>query len=175
MKKVTVKWNPICMIKMYRRQGDPFRHLHFDTDFYAKVIATYPELMAYARKHEEEIGKAFDVINTYRIQFPNHNWRYTLYEWLWIAKYAQKERIGKTRNMLSSLDGQAGRISRKYIKNQIDPVMKFWEDFVRYAPYFFKFLNIMNCVISHDPKLSEENKRRIEQVEKKNLEDIKKL
>jgi hypothetical protein len=175
MKKVTIQWNPICMIKMYRSQGDSIRHLHFDMDFYAKVIATYPELMAYAHKHEEKIGKAFDVINTYRIQFPNHNWRYTLYEWLWIAKYAKKEGIGKTRDMLSSLDGQAGRISRKYIKNQIDPVMKFWEDFVRYAPYFFKFLNIMNYVIAHDTKLIEENKSRTEQLEEKNLEDIKKI
>jgi hypothetical protein len=174
-KKIIIKWNPVCMIKMYRSQGDPFRHLHLDMDFYAKVIGTYPELMAYVRNHEEKIRKAFEVINAYRTQFPNHNWRYTLYEWLWIAKYAKKVGIGKTRNMLSSLDGQAALMSRTYLKNQIDPIVKFWEDFFSYSSYFFEFLNIMNCVITHNPKLSEENKMRIEQLEEKNLADVTKI
>ena len=56
--KVTIKWNPIIMIKKYRRLGDPFRHLYFDMDFYARAIGTHPKLMAYVHEHEEKIKKS---------------------------------------------------------------------------------------------------------------------
>jgi hypothetical protein len=174
-RKVTIKWNPINIIMKYRRLGDPFRHLYFDMDFYARAIGTHPKLMAYVHEHEEKIKKAFEVINTYSNQFPNHNRRYMLYEWLWIAKYARKEGVGKTRNMLHALDGKAGRISRKHIRDQIDSTMKFWEDFSNYAPYFFEFLNIMKHFITNDSELSEEYKKRLEQLEEDNVQDATKI
>ena len=77
--------------------------------------------------------------------------------------------------MLRVLDGKAGQMSRKHIKDQIDPIMKFWEYFSNYAPYFFKFLNDIESFIANDSELSQENKKRSEQLEEDNLNDVTKI
>lgn len=174
-RKVTIEWNPINSINQYRRFGDPFRHLYFDMSFYAKVVGMYSKLMAYLNEHEEKLKKAFNVINRYRNQFPNHNWRYTWYEWFWIIRYAQKEGFGKTKQMLLSLDGDGHSLSRKGIRDQITPTMNFWKDFLTYAPIFFEFLRIVRSFIPHNQELKHENNNRLKQTEEENLNNMKKM
>ena len=86
-----IKWNPITIIKRYRQFVDPLRHLNFKINFYAKVLAKYPGILTRLLSGEREqiLTKAFNVVDTYRKQFSNRNWRYTWFEWFWIVRYAQ--------------------------------------------------------------------------------------
>ena len=178
--KIIVRWNPIKAIRKYRRLGDPFRHLYFDMDFYTRAIGTHPKLMAYLHEHEEELGKAFDVINKYRNQFPNHNWRYTWYEWFWIARYAQEKGVSKAQHMLRELDGGLeGKVrqvlSGEQVRNQIGVTMNFWKDFESYTPNFWEFLYVTKRCIADDQELNLESKKESEQIEDENWGDITKL
>jgi len=65
--------------------------------------------------------------------------------------------------MLLSLDGKEGSMSPKHIKDQMQSVIKFWEEFIHYSPYFFNFLKLMHKLIEKDPELKEENRKIIEQ------------
>jgi hypothetical protein len=70
-KKVMIKWNPIKAIKKYRKLGDPFRHIDFDMNFYVRVVAKYPSVLAYLYEENRYplMKKTFDIINKYRNQF----------------------------------------------------------------------------------------------------------
>jgi hypothetical protein len=172
-----IKWNPITIIKKYRHSIDPFRHLALPMDFYAKVLARYPDVLTKVLSGENRqiLTKAFDVIKTYRKPFSNRNWRYTMFEWFWIVRYAQAFTPRRAAKMLVALDREEGRISPKHIKDQIEPILKFWEEFFSYGPYFFKFLKLMHYIIKMDPELTEEYRGILHQHEKDNNNDRKKI
>ena len=69
--------------------------------------------------------------------------------------------------MLLALDGEeqgaGGRISLKHIKDKINPVMQFWQDFFYYAPYFFSFLESIHSLIENDPELKAEWDKMLEE------------
>ena len=112
-------------------------------DFFAtKVIPKYPGLMNDFRSPENHfiMDKAFKVINAYRRQFSDKNWRYTWFEWFWIVMYAQTFTAGRAAKMMLSLDGKEKRLSRVYIKDRVQPVMKFWEEFFCYSTIFLNLL-----------------------------------
>jgi hypothetical protein len=167
---IIIKWNPITIIKKYRCSVDPLRHLDFKMDFYAKVLAKYYYVFT---KHlfeekKEILKKAFDIINTYRKQFSNRNWRYTWFEWFWIVRYAQAFSTRRAAKMLLALDGKEGSMSPEHIKDQMHSVLKFWEEFIHYSPYFFNFLKLVHKLIEKDPELKEEYRKSIEQDENDN-------
>jgi len=62
--------------------------------------------------------------------------------------------------MLSVIDGEeqgaGGRISPKHIKDNINLVMKFWQDYFYYSPYFFSYLKFIHRLIKRDPELKAE-------------------
>ena len=150
-----IKWNPITLIQRYRQKVDPFRHLPFHTDFYAIVLAKHNYIFAelLAGNNEEVLRKSFDVIDNYRRQFWDRNYRYTWYERYWIVRYAQAFTPRRAAKMLLALDGEKGRLSPKHVKDMVKPVIKFWEDYFNYSPYFFNFLKIMHSLIEKDPVL----------------------
>ena len=172
-----IKWNPITIIKRYRQFVDPLRHLNFKINFYAKVLAKYPGILTRLLSGEREqiLTKAFNVVDTYRKQFSNRNWRYTWFEWFWIVRYAQAFTPRRAAKMLLALDGEEGRISPKHIKDQIKPVLKFWEDFIYYCRYFFKFRKLIIHLIKMDPELTEEYQKILQQNEKNNNIYVKKI
>jgi hypothetical protein len=167
---VIIRWNPITIIKKYRRSVDLLRHLDFKMDFYAKVLAKYYYIFTkYLFEEKKEIlKKAFSVINTYRKQFSNRNWRYTWFEWFWIVRYAQAFSTRRAAKMLLALDGKEGSMSPKHIKDQMQSVIKFWEEFIHYSPYFFNFLKLVHKLIEKDPELKEEYRKILEQDENDN-------
>ena len=99
------------------------------------------------------------MVNTYREQFSNKKWRYMWVEWFWIVAYTKSENIGKTRSMLRALDGKEGIMSNRHIRNMIERVIKFWEDYFEYVPYFFEFFRKVLTVIEGDQELNSEYKK----------------
>jgi hypothetical protein len=177
-----IKWNPITMIRKYRDIVDPFRYLEFSMDFYAKVLAKYGCIPTKILSEEEIkiLRKAFDIINKYTRQFYDRNYRYTWYEWFWIVRYAQAFTPGKAAKMLLALDGEhgegdMGRISPKHIKDKINPVLKFWQDYFNYSPYFFNFLKFVHRLIEKDPQLDAEHNKRLEKDHEDNDITINKM
>jgi hypothetical protein len=57
--------------------------------------------------------------------------------------------------MLLALDGKEGSMSPEHIKDQMHSVLKFWEEFIHYSPYFFNFLKLVHKLIEKDPELKE--------------------
>ncbi len=114
-----IKWNPITMIRKYRHISDPFRYLHFPMDFYAKVLAKYGgiHIKILSKNDKEALRKAFDIINKYRRQFYDRNYRYTWYEWFWIVRYAQAITPRRAAKMLLALDGKEGASEIEYHLN----------------------------------------------------------
>ncbi len=165
--KNVIKWNPITMIRKYRHMGDPFRHFDFPMDFYAKVVAKYDCIptKSFSENDIEGLKKGFDIINKYRRQFYDRNYRYTWYEWFWIVRYAQAFTPRKAAKMLLALDGEeqgaGGRMSPKHIKDNINPVMQFWQDYFYYTPYFFSYLKFIHRLIEMDPELKAEYNKMI--------------
>src|SRR5690348_16538798 len=159
---IVIKWNPITMIRKYRDMGDPFRYICFPMDFYAKVLAKYGCVPTniLSESDIEVLKKGFDIINKYRRQFYDRNYRYTWYEWFWIVRYAQAFTPRRAAKMLSVIDGEeqgaGGRISPKHIKDNINLVMKFWQDYFYYSPYFFSYLKFIHRLIKRDPELKAE-------------------
>jgi hypothetical protein len=149
------------MIRQYRDIVDPFRHLEFPMDFYAKVLAKYGCIPTKIVSEEDIkiLRKAFDIINKYTRQFYDRNYRYTWYEWFWIVRYAQAVTPGNAAKMILALDGELGEgarggISPKHIKDKIKPVLKFWQDYFYFSPYFFNFLKFIHNLIKRDSELS---------------------
>jgi hypothetical protein len=176
-KKVIVKWNPIMEIKKYRHSVDPLRHLVLPMNFYATVLYKYNvSLKDLPEESKSFWRKAFEVINIYRKQFSNKNWRYTLYEWFWIARYAKSQTPRIAANMLQALDGKVeGRMSPKQIKNRIEPTLEYWREFFIYGSCFFEFLKIIHEVIGKDRELNEEHKKRLEAADVENKNSANKI
>ena len=59
--------------------------------------------------------------------------------------------------MLVALDGEeqgaGGRISPKHIKDNINPIMEFWQDYFYYSPHFFSLLKSIHRLIETDSEL----------------------
>ncbi|MDQ6862330.1 MAG: hypothetical protein M3044_00755 [Thermoproteota archaeon] len=172
--KTSVRWNPIMEIKEYERLGDPLPYIYVPWGFYEKVLCKHAYVITeYITETERDIiAKGVEIFNRYRDQFSNKKFLYTWFEWLWISAYATTEGVGKTRNMLHELnvgDGQKRRIlSRKHIRNMIGRVIKFWEDYFEYIPYFFGLLNLIQVLIQRDEELKEKYEKMLEQLEKEN-------
>jgi hypothetical protein len=159
-----IKWNPIKKIGEYRRSVDPLRHLDIKSmsDFFAtRVAVKYPSLIIEYQSPEKVsfMDEAFKMVNTYREQFSNKKWRYTWVEWFWIVAYTKSENIGKTRSMLRALDGKEGIMSYRHVRNMIERVIKFWEDYFEYVSYFFEFFQKVQTVIEGDQELNSEYKK----------------
>ncbi len=167
---IVIKWNPITMIRKYRYMGDPFRHIDFPMDFYAIVVAKYGliPVKSFSKNGIELLKKGFDIINKYRRQFYDKNYRYTWYEWYWIVRYAQVFTPNRAAKLLLVLDGEeqgtGGKISPKHIKDKINLVMQFWQDYICYTPYFFYFLTLMHHYIDMDPELKAEYNKMFEEI-----------
>ena len=58
----------------------------------------------------------WEFMRKYRQSIHNKLWRYTMPEWFMIAKYAKTEGVGKTARMLTTLNGETGKLSSRYIK-----------------------------------------------------------
>jgi hypothetical protein len=67
--------------------------------------------------------------------------------------------------MLRALDGEEGRMSRRYIQRQREPVLSFAKDFDEYVPHFFNFYNAILCIIENDPELKEEHEKILKEKE----------
>lgn len=154
--KNIVKWNPIKLIKEYRNSIDPIRHLDFNSDFYAIVLARYPSIKKKFTEMKDTMNKAFEVIDTYRKQFSDRNYQYTYIEWFWIVRYAQVTSARRAIKMLMALDGEEEKLSTKHVKDKMNSVLKFWEKFIQYSPHFFNFLTEMHHLIEKDPELKNE-------------------
>ena len=50
----------------------------------------------------------------------------------------------------------------------VERVIKFWEDYFKYIPYFFGLLNLIQVLIQRDEELKEKNEKLLEQLEKEN-------
>ena len=144
-------------------------------DFYAKVVAKYGCIPTkiFSENDIEGLEKGFDIINKYRRQFYDRNYRYTWLEWFWIVRYAQAFSPKKAAKMLLALDGEeqgeaGGRMSPKYIKDNINPVMRFWQDYFCYSPYFFSYIQYIHRLIDSDPELKDEYKKMLERDKKEN-------
>ncbi|MGB0028190.1 MAG: hypothetical protein WBP64_15245, partial [Nitrososphaeraceae archaeon] len=164
--RLGIKWNPITIIRKYRCSVDPFRHLDFPMDFYAQVVGKHDYIYTqYLSENYEVLKQAFAIINRFRKHFSDRNYRYTLYEWFWIVRYAHVFTPGKSDKMLLALDGDGGKISLKHIRDMIRPVMKFWEKYFCYSPYFFEFLKIMH----HPKEMLEEHLKTLQMKEDHNF------
>jgi hypothetical protein len=177
-----IKWNPITMIQKYRHIGDPLRYLYFSNEFYAKVLAKYGgiPIKILSENDREALRKACDIVNKYSRQFYDRNYRYTWYEWFWIVRYAQAVSSRRAAKMLLALDGEGeersrDRISPKHIKDKINPVIKFWQDFFYYARYFFYFLKFIRRLIKGDPELKAEYNKILEGNHKEDDTTINKM
>jgi hypothetical protein len=163
---IVIRWNPITMIRKYWQMGDPLRHFDFPIDFYAKVAAKHGLIKILTENDMEMLRKAFNVIDKYRKQFYDRNYRYTWFEWFWIARYAQAISPSRAAKMLLALDGDeqgaGGRISLKHFKDNINLVMQFWKDYFYYSPYFFSFLKDIHHLIEKDPELKAEYNKLLE-------------
>ena len=139
---IVIKWNPITVIRKYRLMGDPFRHSDFPMDFYAKVVAKYGliPIKILTENEMELLKKGISIIDKYRRQFYDRNYRYTWFEWFWIVRYAQAFSPRRAAKMLLVLDGDeqgtGGRLSPKHIKDNINPIMQFWKDYFDNPPFF---------------------------------------
>jgi hypothetical protein len=175
--KVVVTWNPIKEIKIYRRAGDPLRHIDLKSilDFIeSKVTVRYPEIMAkyLSAENRSVMKKAFDVINRYREQFSNKNYRYLWFEWFWIVKYSDFETPKIASNMLAVLDDEKDTISAKQIKNRKEQTLNFLEDFFCYSRVFFLFLFKILQIVEKDDFLKNEYKDLIKKSRDKNESSI---
>ena len=171
-----LRWNPVKQMREYRRsyKADPFLYSSNEPIWlYTKAIANHSEHMKETLPAEilPSIKEGIRVYYEYLAQFYNPNWRYKWYEWFWIVRYAQVFSVGKAVNMLRYLDGDNGKISRKYIRDQIDRVLNFWIRFLLYIPFFLAFRKtIIECVIKVNPDLNKEyeeilDKKRIDREE----------
>ena len=157
-----LQWNPVTQIRKYRQSymADPFLYSSDEpTWLYIKAIANHSDHMKQTlpKKILSSIKEGIKVYYEYTAQFYNPNWRYTWYEWFWIVRYAQVFTAGKAVKMLRYLDGDNGKISRKYIRDQIDRVLDFWKRFLLYIPFFLAFRKtIVECVIKVHPDLNKE-------------------
>jgi hypothetical protein len=171
-----IKWNPVKLIRSYRRVGDPIASLWFPWFFYEKVLSKHPYIIT-ERLAPEFISltkRGVEVFNEYRHALFDQNWKYTLYEWFWIVAYAKAEGIGKTLTMLKAIDGQkVGRISHRHIKKMLERVIRFWEDFHKYCPYLFKFIELILAYIRADPELAEKYEKLREQSRNENIDYLK--
>lgn len=135
--------------------------------------------MSLSENDIELLKKGFDIINKYRRQFYDRNYRYTWYEWFWIIRYAQAFTPRRAAKMLLVLDGEeqgaGGRISPKHIKDNINPVMQFWQDFFYYTPYFFSYLKFIHRLIEMDPELKAEYNKMLEGDDKDNDATISRM
>jgi len=175
-----LQWNPVKQIREYRRSymTDPFLYSSNEPIWlYMKAIANHSKHMEQTLPGEmfPLIQEGAKVYDEYMAQFANLNWKYTWYEWFWIVRYAQVFSVGKAVKMLKYLDGDNGKISHKYIRDQIDRVLDFWKRFLLYIPLLLMFRKtILECVIKVNPDLNKEyeeilDKKRIdcEEYEKK--------
>lgn len=157
-----LRWNPVNQIREYRRsyKTDPFLYGSNEPMWlYIKAILNYSEHMKQTLPGEmlPLILEGAKVYSEYMAQFYNPNWKYTWYEWFWIVRYAQAFSVGKAVKMLRYLDGDNGKISRKYVRDQIDRVLDFWKRFLLYIQFFLVFREIIiECVIKVNPDLNEE-------------------
>ena len=161
-KKATRIWNPIKRIKEYRESGDRVLHFNPPLDFYAKAAAKHSYAMTeYISEGQlrPHIRKGFDTICTYREPFYDTNWRYTWPEWCIIVMYAEAKGSRKAAKMLRALDGEEGKMSRRYIDKQKKRVSSFVKDFYEYFPYFVDFCKAVLFIIENDPELNEEHER----------------
>lgn len=149
-----IRWNPIKLIKNYRNSIDILRHIYLNADLYGMVLAKYRSVNKILNENEDIYTKAFEVINQYRKQFSDRNYRFTYFEWFWIIRYAQVTTPRNTVRMLIALDGKEGIVSTMHIKNKMRSVLVFWNEFNRYGPYFFKFVKYMHYLIEKDPQLN---------------------
>ncbi|MGG6460302.1 MAG: hypothetical protein ACM3JQ_02630 [Candidatus Eiseniibacteriota bacterium] len=144
--KNIVKWNPIKLIREYRNSIDPISHLDLNSDFYAIVLARYPSIKKKFTDMKDTMNKAFEVIDTYRKQFSDRNYQYTYIEWFWIVRYAQVTSARRAIKMLTALDGEEEKLSTKHVKDKMNSVLKFWEEFIQYSPHFFRLHPRYLCV-----------------------------
>jgi hypothetical protein len=111
------------------------------------------------------ILRGFELICKYREPFYDKNWRYTWVEWYYIVKYAEAESCRKAAKMLRALDGEKGRMSRRYIQRQKEPVLSFAKDFDEYVGYFVDFYIAILRIIENEPELKEEYERILKEKE----------
>ena len=150
-------WNPIEAIRNYRNEGDTLYPLIADppSEFYRKVLCKYPYVLEeyFTRYEQDMMQKGWDFVGKYRQSIHNKLWRYTMHEWFIIAKYAETEGAGKTARMLTTLDGNIGKLSSRYIRRNLKKVPKYMMEYKTYMPHYFRFLEVINSVIENDPEL----------------------
>ena len=161
-KKECMKWNPVKEILRHRRLIDPYRHVDFGAflDFCAtKMSIRYPTIVIDEFQNPEKypaLKRAINIIGKYMRPFSNKRYRYTWYDWFWISAYCEAEGAGKAISLLRKLDGRDVRLSRKYIKARLQPTFEFWEEFLKYTAYFFKFIKRMLHIIESDVVLKKQ-------------------
>jgi hypothetical protein len=136
-------------------------------EFYtARLPYKYPHFMMkeiLSPEKHSTIHKAGEIYDRYVKQFSNKRWQYTRVERFWIVVFAKSRGIGNTRGMLRALDGERGRVSNKYIKNLIEPTLKFWKDYYKYIPYLFELLYKGQTLIESDQELKNEYQKMLEE------------
>jgi len=128
----------------------------------------------------ELLKKGFNIIDKFRRQFYDGNYCYTWYEWFWIVRYAQAFTPRRAAKMLLVLNGEeeqgaGGRLSIKYIKNNINPVIQFWQDYFYYTSYVLSYLKGIHHLINRDPELKAEYNKILERDKKENDVTINKM
>ena len=176
-KRILTTFNPAKEILRYRRIGDPLRHTGVSIARQIRVLMKHPSFMKEINEGRFfPIQKGSQLFNRYREPFSNAKWTYTWAEWFWIVLYAHVVSGREAARMISALDGQSmDKLSSKQIKNQIGPVIRFWQDFFEYVPHYLTYLNEIESLTRNDPELfkiglleSEENDR----MESKVIQDL---
>lgn len=104
-----------------------------------------------------------ECFNRYRQPFSHARWKYPWIEQFWIVLLGHVVSAREAARMMRALDSKTmGKISPKHIRDQIEPTIRFWNDFFEYVPHYLEFLNTMELFIRNDPELSKIDQRETE-------------
>jgi hypothetical protein len=151
-----MSFNPINEIMRYRRMGDPLLYLDTSEARQLRVLCKYPSLIEKIKNEGKYplIDKGSRVLNHYRKPFSYKRWKYSWIEQFWIILYAHVVSAREAARMIRAIDGQGIRkLSARHIKNQMEPVIRFWSDFFKYIPFYLGYLNMIGRIINYDPEL----------------------
>ena len=110
-------------------------------------------LEEYFTRHEQTMmQKGWEFMGKYRHSIHNKLWRYTMHEWFIIARYAEREGVGKTVRMLTTLDGHIGKLSSRYIRRNLNNVKKYMTEFKTYLPHYFHFLGVLYAIADSESR-----------------------
>ncbi|MGB7884231.1 MAG: hypothetical protein WBL44_16010, partial [Nitrososphaeraceae archaeon] len=176
-KRIPTTFNPAKEILRYRRIGDPLRHTDVSVARQIRALMKHPPFLKEINDGRFSlIQKGSQLFNRYREPFSNARWMYTWAEWFWIVLYAHVVSTREAARMISALDGQSMRkLSSKRIKNQIEPVIYFWQDFFEYVPHYLAYLNEIESLTKNDPelcKIGELESEESDRIEMKAIQDL---